>query len=219
MASFLITCCNATCAIPEAQRELFKGSEDLVTSPEGWEPGSLNLAQGLAMKLSTPLIHGDVTRLLINLEEVGDKQWSRFSKKIPEGSRSRLGDRHNQKFKHAIKGRLEEDFKRNDLIIHLDIHTAPIAEGKILFEYTGDSSAKTFVEKVISSMPEKELDLEACSLTKPNGLTKWLLNEDHDGSLGIIRITVSQTFFLKSIPLRWETVKKSLIKSIASTTI
>ena len=56
MTSFLITCCHATCAIPDAQRELFKDYEDRVTSEEGWEPGALNLAQGLAMKLYTPLV-------------------------------------------------------------------------------------------------------------------------------------------------------------------
>ena len=68
MTALLFSCENATCAVPEAFRELFRGSEDSVTSSRGWEPGSLNLAQAFAMKFRTPLVHGDVTRLLLDFE-------------------------------------------------------------------------------------------------------------------------------------------------------
>ena len=67
MTAFLFSCDHATCAVPEPYREIFRGSEEVVASTEGWEPGSLNLAQGFAMKFRTPLVHGDVTRLLIDL--------------------------------------------------------------------------------------------------------------------------------------------------------
>lgn len=216
MTSFLITCCNATCAIPEAQRELFKGSEDRVSSTEGWEPGALNLGQGLAMKLSTPLIHGDVTRLLINLEEIGDKQWSNISRKIPEPSRSRLGDRHNQKFYQAIKVKLAEDFKRNDAIVHLDIHTAPIDDGKIFFEYAGDPVAKKFSDSAAKLITDPEVEVTSRALGDRSAFIDWMLAKDEGGKLGTVRITVSQSFFLKSVPLRWETIKRDLVKAIST---
>ena len=214
MNSFLITCCNATCAVPEAQRELFKGSEELVTSPQGWEPGALNLAQGLAIKLSTPLIHGDVTRLLIDLQEIGDKQWSDISKKIPEPSRTRLGDRLNFKFRHAIEMRLEEDFKRHDAVIHLDIHTAPIEDGKIIFEYSSDPIAEKFASQAAKLIPSQEVDSKHRPLETPTPFIKWMQDQAEGGKLGTVRITVSQSFFMKSIPLRWETIKKDIIKAI-----
>jgi len=216
MTSFLITCCNATCAIPEAQRELFKGSEDLVTSPEGWEPGALNLAQGLAMKLSTPLVHGDVSRLLIDLEEIGDKQWSNISMKIPEPSRSRLGDRHNRKFRHAIDVKLAADFKRNHTIIHLDIHTLPIADGRIVFEYAGDPLAENFATTAAKLITGVEVVSTSTPLDNQSEFIKWMLKKDEGGKLGIVRISVSQSFFLKSIPLRWETIKKDIIKAVSN---
>jgi len=216
MKSFLITCCNATCAIPEAQRELFKGSEDLVTSTEGWEPGALNLAQGLAMKFSTPLVHGDVSRLLFDLEEEGDKQWSSISMKIPEGSRSRLGERLNHKFRHAIEMRLGEDFKRNDTIIHLDIHTAPIDDGRIIFEYAGDPIAENYASTAANLIKDTEVVSTSKALDSPSPFNNWMLEQNEGGKIGVVRITVSQSFFMKSIPLRWETAKKVIINAVSN---
>jgi hypothetical protein len=216
MTSFLITCCHATCAIPEAQRELFKGEEDRVTSPEGWEPGALNLAQGLAMKLSTPLVHGDVTRLLIDLEQIGDAQWSDISINIPEATRNRFADRHNEKFHHAIDLKLEEDFKRYDTIIHLDIHTAPIADGKVIFEFTGDSSAEKFTTLAAKNMTIPEIACSEQAMKTASPMIESILQKDVPGKIGIVRITASQSFFLKSQPLRWETAKKAIIQAVAA---
>lgn len=216
MPSFLITCSNATCAIPEAHRELFKGSEDQVTSPEGWEPGSLNLAQGLAMKLSTPLIHGDVTRLLINLDQEGEKRWSKISSKLPEATRIKLVERHQKKFRQAIDARLTEDFKRYDNVVHLIIQTAPIAEGKITFEYLASDLAQQISDDAVKKLPSSEIDASSLPLQGKTPFIEWMLETFDSPKYGIIRITVSQSFFLKSLPMRWETIKKSLIQAIST---
>lgn len=219
MTSFLITCCHATCAIPEAQRELFRGLEDRVTSTEGWEPGALNLAQGLAMKLSTPLVHGDVSRLLFDLEQVGDAQWSEISITIPEALRTRFADRHNEKFRHAIDVKLEEDFKRNDSIIHLDIHTAPIEDGKIIFECAGDPLADKFAAIAVKNMSIPEISPSIKTMKEISPMLEWMLQKEVPGKIGIVRITVSQSFFMKSQPLRWETAKKAIIQTVSTAAI
>jgi hypothetical protein len=219
MTSFLITCCHATCAIPEAQRELFKGLEDRVTSDEGWEPGALNLAQGLAMKLSTPLVHGDVSRLLFDLEQIGDTQWSEISITIPEALRTRLGDRLNEKFHHAINVKLDEDFKRHDSFIHLDIHTAPIEDGKIIFECTGDSLADKFAAIAVKSMTIPEIAASIKTMKEISPMLEGMLQKDLPGKIGIVRITVSQSFFMRSQPLRWETAKKAIIQAVSTAAI
>ncbi len=216
MTSYLITCNHATCAIPEANRELFKGSEDLVTSTKGWEPGSLNLAQGLAMKLSTPLIHGDVTRLLIDLDETGDKRWSKISSKLPEATREKLVARHQSKFRQAINLRLTEDFKRYENTIHLIIHTAPIADGKITFEYLGSNLARKISDAAVKKLPSSEVDSSSLPLQGKTPFIEWMLRTYDSPQYGIIRITVSQSFFMKSVPMRWETIKKSLIQAIST---
>jgi hypothetical protein len=214
MPSILITCPNATCAVPEAHRELFKGSEELVTSTDGWEPGALNLAQGLAMRFSTPLIHGDVTRLLIDLDQDGEKRWSKISAKLPEATRDKLVTRLENKFRHAIEVRLDEDFKRHDAVIHLLIHTAPIADGKITFEHIASPLAQEIADKAAKVMPPNEVDSTSVPLTDKSPFIRWLLESFTSEKYGIIRITVSQSFFMRSVPMRWETIKKSLIQGL-----
>lgn len=219
MTSFLITCCHATCAIPEAQRELFREHEDRVTSEEGWEPGALNLAQGLAMKLSTPLVHGDVSRLLFDLEQIGDAQWSEISIQIPEALRTRFADRHNEKFHHAINVKLDEDFKRHDSIIHLDIHTSPIADGKIIFECAGDSLADKFATTAAKNLTIPEIAASIKTMKEISPMLQGMLDKEIPGKIGIVRITVSQSFFMRSQPLRWETAKKAIIQAVSTAAI
>lgn len=216
MTSFLITCTNATCAVPEAQRELFKGSEELVSSTEGWEPGALNLAQGLAMKFSTPLIHGDVTRLLLDLEQEGEKRWSKISSKLPAPTREKLATRMEGKFRSSIETRLAEDFKRHDAVIHLLIHTAPLTDGKILFEHTGSRLAEKIATSAAKSLPQGEVDSSALPMAGKTPFIRWLTDTFDSGRYGVIRVTVSQSFFLRSVPMRWETIKKSLIQALTN---
>lgn len=219
MTSFLITCCHATCAIPDAQRELFKDHEERVTSEEGWEPGALNLAQGLAMKLSTPLVHGDVSRLLFDLEQVGDAQWSEISIQIPEALRARFADRHNEKFHHAINAKLEEDFKRHTSLIHLDIHTAPITDGKIIFECAGDSLADKFAAIAVKNLTIPEVAASIKTMKEISPMLQGILDKDVPGKIGIVRITVSQSYFMRSQPLRWDTAKKAIIQAISTAAV
>lgn len=216
MTSYLITCTNATCAVPEAQRELFKGSEDLVSSEEGWEPGALNLAQGLAMKFSTPLIHGEVTRLLIDLEQDGENRWSKISETLPEATRDKLVVRLEEKFRHAIELRLIEDFKRHDAVIHLLIHTGPLADGKILFEYAGSDLAVDIANTAANLLPLGEVDSTAIPMMEKSPFVRWLTDTFASPKYGVIRVTVSQSFFMRSVPMRWETIKKSLIQALTN---
>ncbi|MGJ8632372.1 MAG: hypothetical protein ACSHX7_00475 [Luteolibacter sp.] len=213
MTAYLITCNHATCAIPTAHRELFKGQEDLVTSEKGWEPGALNLAQGLAMKLSTPLIHGDVTRLLIDLDEEKEKRWSKISSKLPEATRAKLVDRHEHPFRHAIEMRLTDDYKRRDNLVHVMVHTAPIETGKITFEYAHSPLAKKIATSVAASLPKSEVDSTAIPLVKATPFINWVTENHPSEKYGLIRITVSRSFFMKSIPMRWETIKKAIIQN------
>ena len=214
MNAFLITCNHATCALPEAQRALFKGNEDLVHSTAGWEPGSLNLAQGLAMKFSTPLIHGDVTRLLIDLDQTGAKRWSKISAKLPEPTKVKIVERHEEKFRHAIECRLTEDLKRRDAIVHFIIHTAPIEDGRITFEHTGSAFAEKIATAADKAMPTTEVKSTCEPLMDKTAFIRWMLESYPDAKYGIVRVTVSQSFFLKSVPMRWETIKKTIIMAL-----
>ncbi|MFT3990813.1 MAG: hypothetical protein QM680_05330 [Luteolibacter sp.] len=215
MTSCLISCENATCAVPEAHRELFRGSEEIVTSKEGWEPGALNLAQGFAMRLRTPLVHGEITRLIIDLEKVGSACWSRFSSKLPEATRTRLMERHHRNYWTMLEQRVLEDLRRHETVLHLMVHTDPETQGKIVLQTPAAASA---AEKVAGKWrqallnPELDIVHEKAAGISPAAAT--LKGKISQAGYAPIVLRVSQNFFLNGQPWRWETLKKHLLVTL-----
>lgn len=216
MTAFLFSCEYATCAVPEAYREIFRGSEDIVSSKEGWEPGALNLAQGMAMKFRTPLVHGDVTRLLIDFEKDGDARWSRFSLKLPEATRVKVADRHERPFRLALNQRIEEDLRRHDAVLHVMVHTDAATEGQVILETpAGALLAEKFATAWRARLAASEIDVRHISGVAGGPLATLLTTNYPATKYAQIRLTVSQTFFLEGRPWRWETLKKLLLESLA----
>lgn len=215
MTAFLFSCSSATCAVPEAYRELFRGAEDAVASTEGWEPGSLNLAQGFSMKFRTPLVHGDVTRLLIDFDKDGDERWSRFSLKLPEATRLKVVDRHERPFRTSLKQRIEEDLRRHDAVLHVMIHTDPTTDGLVLLETpVGADLAEKFSSAWRSRLAAADVDVRQVRGVEISALGSALSHEFPATRYAQVKLSVSQTFFLEGRPWRWETLKKLLLESL-----
>lgn len=215
MKSFLISCTNPTCAIDEAHKGLFQGHEDLLESSAGWEPGALNLAQAISMKLSVPLIYGDVSRLLINLEQEGDSRWSEISSKLPETTRHHLITRYEEKYRNAIQSQLARSFKRYRPILHFLVHTMPAQEGEIQFEFTGNPLAEDIATNTLKNLSLSEVNVFKRPMENQTPFVHWLLSTYPSENYGLLKINVSQSFFLQSRPIRWETLKKSLIQALS----
>lgn len=215
MMAFLFSCEYATCAVPEAYREIFKGQEDVLTSIEGWEPGSLNLAQGFAMKFRTPLVHGDVTRLLIDFEKDGDARWSRFSLKLPEATRAKLVDRHERPFRLSLNQRIAEDLRRHETLLHVMIHTDPTTDGLVMLETPKDAVlADKFAAAWRSRLAAAEVDVRHVRGSGETPLAAGLSKSFPADRYAQVRLSVSQTFFLEGRPWRWETLKKLLLETL-----
>lgn len=215
MSAFLFSCENATCAVPEAYRELFRGAEDVVSSPEGWEPGALNLSQGFAMRFRTPLVHGDVTRLLIEFGQDGDARWSRFSLKLPEATRVKIADRHARPFRSSLQQRIAEDLRRHPVLLHVIIHTDPATDGQVMLE----TAAGALLAEKVAVAWRARLAAADVDIRQVTGMGLGPLSESLATDFGVdryaqIRLSVSQTFFLEGRPWRWETLKKLLLDSL-----
>lgn len=217
MTAFLFSCNNATCAVPEAYREIFRGSEDAVASSAGWEPGSLNLAQAFAMKFRTPLVHGDVTRLLIDFENDGDARWSRFSLTLPETTRVKVVDRHERPYRTSLKQRITEDLRRHEALLHVMIHTDPTTDGLVLLETpVGAAVAEKFSNAWRARLVAADLDVRQVKGVAINALGAMLSEEFPAERYAQVKLSVSQTFFLEGRPWRWETLKKLLLESLVA---
>ncbi len=215
MTSVLFSCDHATCAIPEAYREIFRGAEDVVGSCEGWEPGSLNLAQGFSMRFRTPLVYGDVTRLLIELSENGDQRWSRFSLKLPEATRVKVADRHERPYRAALHQRIAEDLRRQAEVLHVMIHTDPLSDGLVTMDTPpGDELAEKYASAWRSRLAPS-VDVRHVANVELGPLARDLAAAFPERGYSQLRFSVSQTFFLEGRPLRWGTVKKLVLESLA----
>lgn len=217
MIAFLFSCDDATCAVPEAYREIFHGAEERVASTEGWQPGALNLAQGFAMKFRTPLVHGDVTRLLIDLSEDGESRWSEFSMKLPEATRVKLVDRHERPYRTALRQRIAEDLRRHDALLHVMIHTDPATDGLVMLETPPAADlAETFASAWRTCLATAAVDVRHVRGVALSPLAVGLAGEFSSARYAQIRLSVAQTFFLEGRPWRWETLKKLLLESLVS---
>ncbi len=218
MTAILISCEQATCAVPEAYREIFRGDEEVVMSPLGWEPGALNLAQGFAMKFRTPLVHGDVTRLLIDLEKDGEARWSSFSLKLAEPVRGKLVDRHERPYRLALNQRITEDLRRHDAVLHVMVHTDATTDGVVVLETPpGGALAEKIAAAWRARLVAAELNVRQVTGISPSALGAELVKNFQEEPYAQIRLGVSQTYFLEGRPRKWEAAKKLLLESLAST--
>ncbi len=219
MTALLFSCENATCAIPEAYRELFKGAEEIVTSPQGWDPGALNLAQSFSMHFRTPLVHGLHTRLLIDMDADGDARWSRYSKNIPAAGKQKLIDREETSYRCTLRQRIEEDLRRHPATLHLMVRTVEGTAGQVVLE----SFAAAGLGESMAAAWRNQLLLSGLDVCHHRGVTGSALVAELGGLFpanryGLMRIKVAQSFFLDGLPWRWEILKKTLLKSLMAVT-
>ncbi len=215
MTAVLFSCEYATCAIPEAYRELFHGEEDVVTSPEGWDSGALNLAQGFAMRFRTPLVHGLHTRLLMDLDKNGDDRWSRFSMKMPAPTRQKLADREQVAYRSLLKQRIQDDLKRYPATTHVMLRTMPDNDGRIVLEsFPNGGHGESIASSWRNQLLRNGLDVSQSREVTGSALAEELCGSFPTDRYSLLRLKVSQSFFLEGKPIRWDQLKKLLCETL-----
>jgi len=226
MASLILSCDHAVCAVPEWYRERFRKVEDVLVSPRGWDPGALNLGQAFAMKTHTPLAHGEVTRLLVDLscDPEDPARFSGFVDAFTEEQRDKLHDRYVVSYVELLRERIRSGLKISPPVHHLSIHTFPrVWEGAmvgtdigVLFDPTRPAETKLagrWVTELRASAPELKIDSNAPRGADGDGLISVLHREFPDPDYLVIELEVCQSFFLDGRPWRWDRVKKLLLES------
>jgi hypothetical protein len=215
---FVLSCEPATCAIPEWHRELFRGRDEVVTSAEGWSPGSLNLAQAFATKLRTLLAHGDITRLLIDFSRHPEdpERFSRFSKTLTEDQRQKLDERHLRSHLNLLKQRTIEEQRRSGVAIHLTFRTEdrsgmPTVE----FLHSGERDLETqFAHRWRTRLQSTHPELSVKAGTDEGyGLSRYL-REEFPTAFGSVSVVVARSSFLDGSPIRWDQLKKILLEAL-----
>ena len=217
----ILTCEHATCAVPEAFRELFHGEEDTLTSHRGWDPGALNLTQHLSREFRTNLLHSDITRLLVDINRSPGhpELFSEFAMLLPEPRREGLLKRHYQPYLDSLRARVADPLTRHPTVLHLSVHTfTRDYEGSrrktdigILFDPARAAEAalaQNWLLALRAAAPELAVDANLPYAGTDDGLTTLLRGEHPaDAYLGI-ELEVCQSFFLDGAPLRWDALRK-----------
>ena len=118
----LITCEHATNFVPKKYAKLFDPL--ILKTHRGWDPGALELAESMAKALKAPLIVGEVSRLLVEL----NRTVKIFSPFVPPELHQELLDHYYHPYWEKVKNALKT--KKN--ILHLSIHSfTPVYEGRV----------------------------------------------------------------------------------------
>ena len=217
MTPLIFSCEHATCTVPEAYKEALRNDGDLVTSAQGWDIGSLNLAQGMSMKFRTPLVHSEMTRLLIDcyLQENNPDRWSHLAMKLNETQREKLHERQLLPYLQILRQRITTELERNASVIHTfdpqtkpDLHLSLIfGEGKVFESTIGIN----WLNQIKAAAPE--LTCRANVMFYPEH-TKTLLDtlrsEWPSDQYIAIELQVSNQIFLEGNPMRWDKLKAML---------
>jgi predicted N-formylglutamate amidohydrolase len=226
MLPLIFSCEHATCFIPEAFKDSLKNDMELITSPLGWDLGSLNLAQAFSMKFRIQLIYVEISRLLIDcyLHEKEESRWSDLSAKLSENQREKLHERQYALLMTGLKQRINTILERNPQAVHISIHTfcpkltQQNCDISLLFSEAREPES-TYARHWIENLKNLNSELRITEngsfypTRKETILDNLREQYSADQYLGI-ELQVSQSFFLEGKPMKWEAVKKLLFDSM-----
>lgn len=215
MIAVLVSCEHATCAVPGGQKAIFEGREDELHSFAGWEPGALNLAQAIAIRFRTPLVHGEITRLLIDLEAGEEERTSPYQAQLTESARERFAGHMWAGYRKTLRQRIEEDLRRRDALVHILAHTGGVDEGRAILRVPdGAGLAARVAADWARAASREHLDVTCATGGLPGTLISELAADFPPDRYAPIRLEVAPGYFLDGKPLRWEECKKSLLTGL-----
>ncbi len=225
MIPVIFSCEHATCAVPDAFKEVLSHEHERITSPEGWDLGALNLAQALAMKFRTPLVHCEITRLILDcyLQEGNEARWSDCSMKLNEAQREKLHERQFLPHLSSLRQRITNELERNPSVLHVSVHTFdpdlhPNLHLSLLYS-EGRVGESTLALNWLRAMQERLLGLqitgnEVFYPEQTKTILDTLRKERSSAEYQGIELQVSNRLFLDNKPMRWESLKNGLFESL-----
>jgi predicted N-formylglutamate amidohydrolase len=111
---------------------MFRGREHLLASHRGWDPGALRLAQHFSRTLDAPLVHAEVSRLVVELNrsEGHPDLFSPFMKHLDTAQRETVLNQYYRPHRQRIRDELSRMLEGQQPVLHLSVHTfTPVRNG------------------------------------------------------------------------------------------
>lgn len=121
----ILTCEHGGNQIPEPYLPYFRGSQSVLKTHRGWDPGALDLAKKLAGALEAELHYCEVSRLVIELNRsLGHPRlFSEFMRQAPEPIRDRAFAEMYRPYRSFVTEALKKGTKRGVRVLHVSVHS------------------------------------------------------------------------------------------------
>lgn len=130
----LVSCEHARNRVPQPYQHLFTDQEAVLESHRGYDLGILPFAEMLAAEFGSPLICGDVTRLMVDLNRSCKSKnlFSEFTQGLPICERLEILRRYHHPYWSTVEDIAAEIIASNRRVLHLSVHSfTPVLHGKI----------------------------------------------------------------------------------------
>jgi predicted N-formylglutamate amidohydrolase len=133
-AALLLSCEHGGNTIPAQYQHLFQGSERLLASHRGYDPGALDLARVIARLTRAPLFAATTSRLLIELNRSLDNPdlFSPFVESLTDADRQSLIRTIHQPHWRRVERAVNQGIRRSRIAVHVGVHTfTPVRNGVV----------------------------------------------------------------------------------------
>jgi len=227
----VLSCEHGGRRVPREFKRSFVPPESVLGSHRGHDAGTSELGRHLAKGLGAPLVHHDVTRLLVdaNRSRENPERWSKWSLALTPEERARAEREHWAPHRDAVEVAVAER-ARGGRVLHVSVHSftprrnGVVREVDIGFLYDPSRMLeRTVVARWLRALEEHEPRLRL-RRNRPykgtdDGLTTALRQRFADARYAGIELEVSQRFPRAMTPAgqrRWRRLQDSLEESLAA---
>lgn len=224
----LITAEHATNRVPPRFAALFSQKPGVLESHRGYDPGTAALARRFARRCGVPLLRGEVTRLLVELNRSpGHRRlFSEFSSPLEMSVKQELLQRYYHAYRERVRRSIREATGQEGCAVHVSVHSfTPRLEGVVRRADVGllYDPRRQYERQLCQAWRAELLQLRRDLVVRRNypylgtadGLTTALRGEFSPRRYLGIELEVNQAWPL-SRPREWPGLQESLIAAFQS---
>ncbi|MBC7711948.1 MAG: N-formylglutamate amidohydrolase [Rhizobacter sp.] len=222
---FLIfTCEHASNSIPAKYKKYFTGKKSILASHRGFDWGTEYLGKSLGKNFKAPVIYGNFSRLLIDLNrhETHKTALSDMTKNLSPDEQETVRRIYHRPHWNEVKKIIADQIKKGKTVLHIGVHSfTPVLYGDVrtcdlgvLYDSrrTAEAEFARVWQKSLRVNSELRVRRNYPYLGKYDGLTSEFRRMYSEKQYKGFEIEVNQSLAKKSTDLKM--IEKILIKSL-----
>lgn len=224
----VLSCEHGGREVPPAHTALFSGTEVLLDSHRGWDPGALELAREMADAFGVTLHAATTTRLLVDLNRsIGHRQLlSEFTRHLPPALRRDIVERHYRPHREAVEADIARRIVSGERVIHIASHSFTPTLGGVdrradvawLYDPRRPAEqafAAGWMRALAPLAPDLRLRRNYPYHGRSDGLMRVLRQRHPDQAYAGIELEVNQRFVAQG-GAPWDSLRAKLVDSLAT---